>query len=304
MTLIIVMSIVWGICATRLVRPMFIVGLVKYHTCFYDRDRDNSEYHAFHKNNLVGEIFGEVFKFFVAFGFSLVIYLGGFSVTVQGSLPAIIFALICQVVSLSLALGEEKSIPAWVCILVCVVWLIVEWIVVSFAHYDINEVCVEEEMPVVTLSVDDKEVHTEYVVTSERILQTYGVDTADTPILIGDYFVSYVTGGPSNRGVVAVDRKDFNRAYHIPIKYSPGVYKVRRNHPTWRFRELFIAVEENKEDGKYQFNAYKVYMVVKQTGAFSYNTGGYLVFNLRTGEEEFFSQTDVLPKYMYRRNVE
>ena len=276
---IIFLSLFWAVCSTCLIRPWFWKGVK-------EKDLFN------HGNEKIGfsdtwesDVVLEIFFFVVTFLLGILIYgLAGCRQDIYGSLPLIALCFLFQI------FWKNQGRARYIFIASVIVISILLWLqdgIVGEGNsafaVSINKV---ETVPISASTSEQKS-----FISADDIKALFKVDSAKGPTYNNGKYVFTVEGRDIDRGVVVIDKNNYNNATLLHINYDFYVENIRAKYPTKKLRTLYIAISDDN-------TPYGVFATANKTWLLGhYVVDGYLLFNLNTGETESFSQED-LPEFV------
>lgn len=277
---IILLSLVWAICSTCLVRPWFWKG-VKNKYLFNDGVRIGCSNKSW-KGNLAVEIVCFVGVFIL----SMCIYAGsGFRQNLYGSFPLIMVCFLLQ------CLFDNQGKVSYTVMLTIVAISAIFWIWDGIVGYDISvPLNTVDSMPLTAIQVDE-DTEVKLFISSSEIQSLFKVDSASGPTYNNGKYIFTVSGGDNGKGIVIIDKDNDTEANFLSCSYGLNVADVRSQYPIQKLKELYIAISDDNVP-------YGLFAVAEKNWILgNYNVNGYVMLNLITGEAQEFKQEE-LPKFV------
>lgn len=277
---IILLSLVWAICSTCLVRPWFWKG-IKNKYLFNDGVRigfDNASW----KGNLATEIVCFVGVFIV----SMCIYAGvGCRQNLYGSFLLIMLCSFLQ------CLWDNQGKARYTVMLSIVAISAILWIQDGIVGYDIsvplNKV---DNVPLATTQVDEN-TKVKLFISSGEISSLFKVDSASGPTYNNGKYIFTVSGGDNGEGIVIIDKDSYTEANFLSCSYGLNITDLRSQYPTHKLKELYITISDENVP-------YGLFAVADKNWILgTYNVNGYIMLNLVTGEVQELMQ-EQLPHFV------
>ncbi len=277
----ILLSLVWALCSTCLVRPWFWKG-VKHKDLF----NNHGEKIGFDNDSWKGTLAIEIVCFVGVFLLSMFLYaVGGVRQSLYGSFLLIMFCFLLQ--CLWSYQGKVRyTIMLTVVVISAILW-IQDSIVGSKISIPLNKV---DSVPLTTSDVqEDKQV--KLFVSSSEIQNLFKVDSASGPTYNNGKYIFTVSGGDNGKGIVIIDKDNYSEANFIPCSYGLDVTDVRSEYPTQKLKELYITISDDN-------TPYALFAVADKSWVLgTYNVNGYVMLNLITGECQKLTQ-EQLPDFV------
>ena len=276
---IILLSLVWAICATCLVRPWFWKG-VKNKYLFNDGVRIGFS------NNWQFCVKMEILCFVVVFICSVINYaLAGCRYNLYGCFPLIMICFLAQ------CLWENQVKVRYTIMLTIVAVSAILWIqdgiVGCGISVPLNKV---SSVPLTTTQTDD-DTEVKLFISSSEIQSLFKVDSASGPTYNNGKYIFTVSGGDNGKGIVIIDKDNYTEANFLSCSYGLNITDVRSQYPTQKLKELYITISDDNVP-------YGLFAVADKNWILgTYNVNGYVMLNLITGEVQEFKQEE-LPKFV------
>lgn len=274
---IILLSLVWAICSTCLVRPWFWKG-VKNKYLFNDGTRI-----GFPNNSWKSYVAIEIVLFVLMFLFSIGSYaIVGCRQNLYGSFILVIMCCIAQCVWEHQ--GKVRySIFIIIAVISAVLW-IQDGIVGSSIRVPFNKVTT------VTLTQYDENTEVKSFISSNEVQNLFKVTSASGPTYNNGKYIFTVDGGDTGKGVVIIDKGNYEQAKFLSCEYGfrlDDVKYLRSQYPTQKLRSLYITISDDND-------VYELFSVSDKEWIFgTYHVKGYILFNLITGEQEFMQEEEL-----------
>lgn len=276
---IILLSLVWALCSTCLVRPWFWKG-VKHKDLF----NTDGEKIGFGNNNWKINLAIEIICFCVMFFASML----GYAVdgaNLYGSFPLIMLCFLFQCFW-SYQGKVRYTIMLTVAMISALLW-IQDTCVGNKISIPLNRVA---SVPLPT-SVVEEDKQVKLFVSSSEIKSLFKVDSATGPTYNNGKYIFTVSGGVNGNGIVFIDEDNYSEANFIPCSYELDVKDIRSKYPTQKLKELYIAVSDDN-------TPYALFAVANKSWVLgTYNVNGYVMLNLITGESQKLTQ-ELLPDFV------
>lgn len=276
---IILLSLVWALCSTCLVRPWFWKG-VKHKDLF---NTDGKKI-GFGNNNWKINLAIEIICFCVMFFASMLGYAVA-GANLYGSFPLIMLCFLFQCFW-SYQGKVRYTIMLTVAMISALLW-IQDTCVGNKISIPLNRVA---SVPLPT-SVVEEDKQVKLFVSSSEIKSLFKVDSATGPTYNNGKYIFTVSGGVNGNGIVFIDEDNYSEANFIPCSYELDVKDIRSKYPTQRLKELYIAVSDDN-------TPYALFAVANKSWVLgTYNVNGYVMLNLITGESQKLTQ-ELLPDFV------
>lgn len=272
---IILLSLVWAICATCLVRPWFWKG-VKNKYLFNDGIRIGFD--RSWKMNLVVEIA----CFVLVFLCSILIYgLFAFRQNLYGSFFMIIACSITQ------SLWDNQGKVRDIIMLSIVVISAILWIQDGIVGYNINVPLNTVDSVPLTATQVDEDTKVKLLISSSEIESLFKADSASGPTYNNGKFIFTVSGGDNGKGIVIIDKDNYTEANFLSCSYELNVRDVRSKYPTQKLKELYITISDDNVP-------YGLFAIADKNWLLgTYKVNGYIMLNLMTGETQELIQEEL-----------
>lgn len=278
---IILLSLIWAICSTCLVRPWFWKG-VKNKNLFNDGVRIGFS-NKFWKRDIAVEI---VF-FVVVFIFSISLYSGaGFRQNIYGSF---LFIIICFITH---CVWDNQRKVHYIIILTVAAINAIFWIQDGIVGCNINAPLNKVNSVPLTATKVDEDTDVKLFISSSEIQSLFKVDYASEPTYNNGKYIFTVSGGDNGNGVVVIDKDNYTEANFLPYSYEFEVKDVRSQYPTQKLKKLYIAISNDNVP-------YGIFAVAKKSWFLgTYKVNGYIMLNLMTGETTQELTQEELPDFV------
>ena len=276
---IILLSLVWAICATCLVRPWFWKKLKNNN--FFTNGVSIGFFHEYKQ-----EIVIEILCFTIALLLSMYLYAFiGVRMNLYGSLPMIICCFLAQCV------WEQQRKIYNIIFLTIVVISVILWIQDGIVGMIISAPINKVRSVPLTTTQKDEETGVKLFVSSSEIKSLFKVDSAGEPTYNNGKYIFTVSGGDNGKGIVIIDKDNCKEANFLSCSYELDITDVRSQYPTKKLKELYITISDDNEP-------YGLFAVADKSWILgSYKVNGYVMFNLITGETQEFKQEE-LPEFV------
>ena len=281
---VILLSLLWAVCSTCLVRPWFWKG-VKNKDLF----NHNGEKIGF-DDSWKGNLAVEIVCFVGVFGLSMLLYLrGGCRQNLWGSFPMIILCFILQ--CLWSYQGKLRYIVFLSYAAIFAILWIQDGIVGSNINIPLNRVESVELSNALCVQEDDEDTQVKLFVSASEIKSLFKVNSASGPTYNNGKYIFTVSGGDTGDGVVLIDKNNYTKADFISCSYSLDVTSVRFQYPTQKLRALYVTISDDNVP-------YGLFAVADKNWFFgTYNVNAYLLINLTNGETQKLTQ-EQLPSFV------
>lgn len=273
---IILLSLVWAVCATCLVRPWFWKRIKKK---YLFNDDGNP---GFYRPKLKQELATEIFCFVVVFALSMLLYaVAGFRQNLYGSFLMIMLCFIAQ--CLWVNQGKMPYIIMLIIVAVSAVLCIQDVIVGYDISVPLNKV---GSVPLTTTQTDaDTEV--KLFISSSEIKSLFKADSASDPTYNNGKYIFTVIGGDNGKGIVIIDKGNYTQANFLSCSYDFDVTNLRFQYPTQKLKKLYITISDSNVP-------YGLFAVADKNWIFgTYKVNSYIMLNLMTGESQKFMQEEL-----------
>ena len=276
---IILLSLVWALCSTCLVRPWFWKG-VKHKDLF----NTDGEKIGFGNNNWKINLAIEIICFCVMFFASMLGYAVA-GANLYGSFPLIMLCFLFQCFW-SYQGKVRYTIMLTVAMISALLW-IQDTCVGNKISIPLNRVA---SVPLPT-SVVEEDKQVKLFVSSSEIKSLFKVDSATGPTYNNGKYIFTVSGGDNGKGIVIIDEDNYSEANFIPCSYGLDVIDIRSKYPTQKLKELYITISDDN-------TPYALFAVANKSWVLgTYNVNGYVMLNLITGECQKLTQ-EQLPDFV------
>lgn len=277
---IILLSLVWAICSTCLVRPWFWKG-VKNKYLFNDDGRI-----GFSRKSWKIELAIEIVCFVVVFIVSIYIYAGvGVRQNLYGSFPLIMACFLLQ--SLWANQGKVRTTVMLTIVAISTVFWIWEGIVGTCINVPLNKV---DSVALITTQVDEDN-DIKILISSSEIQSLFKVSFASGPTYNNGKYIYTVSGRDNGKGIVIIDKDNYTEANFLSCSYELKVRDIRSQYPTQKLKELYITISDDNVP-------YGLFAVADKNWILgTYKVNSYIMFNLMNGESQEFMQEE-LPDFV------
>ena len=276
---IILLSLVWAICATCLVRPRFWKSVKN--KIFFNRGVKIKI-----TRRLKADIKFEMTCFIVVFLLSMFVYaMVGVRLNLYGSFFMIIVSFWLQ-----WFWEEKEKICDTICLTIIVISAIL-WIQDGIVGMDISVPLNKVSSMQLTTTQTDEETGVKLFISSSEIQSLFKVDSASGPTYNNGKYIFTVSGGDTGKGIVIIDRDNYNEAKFLPHSYDLDITDVRLQYPTKKMKQLYIAISDDNVP-------YELFAVADKSWILgTYKVSGYVMLNLITGDVQELKQ-DELPEFV------
>lgn len=276
---IILMSVIWAICSTCLVRPWFWKG-VKNKYLFNDGVRIGFD--RTWKKNVAVEITCFVFVFLISMFFYAV---AGFRTNLYGSFLMIMICLLAQ------CLWDNQGKARYTIMLTIVAVSAILWIQDGIVGCGISVPLNKVSSVPLTTTQTDEDTKVKLFISSSEIKNLFKVDSASGPTYNNGKYIFTVSGGDNGKGIVIIDKDNYTEANFLSCSYGLDITDVRSQYPTQKLKELYITISDDNVP-------YGLFAIADKNWIFgTYKVNGYIMLNLITGEVQEFKQEE-LPNFV------
>lgn len=272
---IILLSLVWAICSTCLVRPWFWKG-VKNKYLFNDGIRIGFD-RSWKKNVAV-----EITCFVIVFLVSMFFYGAlGFRQNLYGSFLMIMLCFLTQ------CLWDYQGKVRVTIMLTIVAVSAILWIQDDIVGYDISVPLNKVNSVPLTATQTDEDTDVKLFISSSEIQSLFKVDSSSGPTYNNGKYIFTVSGGDNGKGIVVIDKDNYTEANFLSCSYELNVTDVRSQYPTQKLKELYITISDDNVP-------YGLFAVADKNWLLgAYKVNGYIMLNLMTGEIQEFTQEEL-----------
>lgn len=287
---VIMLSLVWAICSTCLVRPWFWQGVINKTLV-----RNYEEKRIGFTKSWKSEIAAEIFVFTFLFILSIAMYLGGGKrYTLSDSYIMIIICFLAQCAAWDYQ-GKVRYCTFLSLAAVFIVLYVQDSIATSNIQAPLNKVESIDLTVESTQIQQDERTIIKLFVSADEIKNLFHADSVSGPSYNNGKYIFIVSGGSNGYGVVIIDQKDYKKAKFISCPHKFEIASIRPNYPTLKLKEVFVAISDDNVP-------YGVFAVAEKEWFFgNYNVTQYLLFNLTSGESQIFSPKE-LPEFVTNNN--
>lgn len=277
---IILLSLVFAVCSTCLVRPWFWIGVKR-------KDLLNHGGEKIGFNDCWGQdLAKQIIIFIVIFMFNMFSFTEiGLRQNLFGFLPLIILCVAPQL------FWNFQGKLQYIIITSILVISAALWIQDIIVGYDISVPLNKVDSVQITAFdvLNDEEV--KLFVSSSEIKSIYKAKSATGPTYNNDKYIYTVIGGDNGDGIVFIDKNSCYRSTFIPCSSDSSVEDIRSKYPTQKLVELYITVSDN-------YTPYKLFAVADKSWLLgTYNVNGYILLNLMTDECQSYTE-ETLPDFV------
>lgn len=276
---IILLSLVWAICATCLVRIWFWKG-VKNKNLFNDGIRIGFD--RTWKKNVAVEIACFIFVFLISMFFYVAL---GFRTNLYGSFFMIMLCFLAQ------CLWDNQGKARYTIMLTVVVVSAILWIQDGIVGCSISVPLNKVSGVPLTTTQTDEDTEVKLFISSSEIQSLFKADSASGPTYNNGKYIFTVSGGDNGKGIVIIDKENYTEANFLSCSYGLNIKDVRSQYPTQKLKKLYITISDDNVP-------YGLFAVADKNWILgTYNVKGYVMLNLITGEVQEFKQEE-LPKFV------
>lgn len=274
---IILLSLVWSICSTCLVRPWFWKGV---------KNKDLFNYHGakigFVNDSWKEDLAIEILCFIVVFAVSMLIYAGiGFRQNLYGSFPLIMLCFLLQ------CLWSYQGKVRYTIMLTIVAISAILWIQDGIVGYDISVPLNKVNSVPLTAIQTDEDADVKLFISSSEIQSLFKVNSSSGPTYNNGKYIFTVSGGYNGKGIVVIDKDNYTVANFLSCSYGLNVTDVRSQYPTQKLKKLYITISDDNVP-------YGLFAVADKNWLLgTYKVNGYIMLNLMTGEIQEFAQEEL-----------
>ena len=283
---IILLSLVWAICATCLVRPWFwkFVKNLFNDGVRIEFTRELKENRALQRK-LKENIQTEIGCFIIVFLVSMFFYaMLGVRTNLYGSFLMIMLCFLAQ------SIWENQKICDRIFLSIVVISVIL-WIQDGIVGESISIPLKQVSSVPLTTTQTDEETGVKLFISSSEIQSLFKADSASGPTYNNGKYIFTVSGGDNGNGIVIIDKDNCKEANFLSCSYELDITDVRSQYPTKKLKELYITISDDNEP-------YGLFAVADKSWILgSYKVNGYVMFNLITGETQEFKQEE-LPEFV------
>lgn len=276
---IILLSLVWAVCATCLVRPWFWKG-VKNKYLFNDNGRIGFD-RSWEKNVAV-----EIACFVVVFLLSMFVYaVAGCRQNLYGSFLMIMLCFLAQ------CLWDYQGKIRYTIMLTIVAISAILWIQDGIVGCGISVPLNKVSSVPLTTTQTDEDTEVKLFISSSEIQSLFKVDSASGPTYNNGKYIFTISGGDNGKGIVIIDKDNYTEANFLSCSYGLDITDVRSQYPTQKLKDLYITISDDNVP-------YGLFAVADKNWILgTYTVNGYVMLNLITGEVQEFKQEE-LPKFV------
>ena len=278
---IILLSLVWAICSTCLVRPWFWKGVKKKYLF-----NDYGARIGFDNDSWKGNLAIEIVCFVGIFALSVLIYaVAGCRQSLYGSFPLIMLCFFLQ------CLWSYQG-KVWDTIMLTVVVIsAVLWMQDGIAGENISIPLNNVNSVQITTSSTQEDTEVKLFISSSEIKSLFKVESVSGPTYNNGKYIFTASGGDNGKGIVIIDKDNYTEANFLPCSYGLNVTELRSQYPTQKLKALYITISDDN-------TPYGLFAVAKKSWLLgTYNVNCYVMLNLLTGEMQEFTQ-EQLPVFV------
>jgi hypothetical protein len=279
----ILLSLIWAICSTCLVRPWFWKGVIEKDLFNYDGKKL-----GFSNDFWKREVVIEVVFFVVTFALSMFMYF--FAATRQnlyGSFLMIIACFIFQCAWNYQGRARYKFMLT-VAAVSAILWL-QDGIVGCFISVPEDKV---DSVPVTSTKIDEgNEVAVKILISTSEVKSLFKVTSASGPTYNNGKFIYVVNGGENGKGIVIIDADNSTEAKFLPRSYDLDIRDIRSQYRTYKLKPVEVVVSDDNVPYGLFAKADKTWVLG------TYKVKGYILFNLVNGESQEYTQEE-LPNFV------
>lgn len=285
---VIMLSLVWAICSTCLVRPWFWKGVINK-TLVINYEEKRIGFTKSWKSEIVAEIFAFTFIFMLSMAMYLV---AGKRYTLSDSYIMIIICFLAQ------CLWSYQGKVRYGLFLSFALILFILFAQDSIATSNIQTPLNKVESIYLTIEstqIQDENTIIKLFVSADEIKNLFHANSVSGPTCNNGKYIFIVSGGSNGYGVVIIDQRDYKKAKFISCPHKFEIVSIRPDYPTLKLKEVFVAISDDNVP-------YGVFAVAEKEWFFgNYNVTQYLLFNLTSGESQIFSPKE-LPEFVTNNN--
>lgn len=276
---IILLSLVWAVCATCLIRPWFWKGVK-------NKNFLTGNVGIGFSNSWEFEVKMEIFFFVAEFLVSILWYaVIGVRQNLYGSFCMIIICVFSQ------CLWDNQGKVRYTIMLSIIAISAILWIQDGIVGYDINVPLNKVNSVPLIATQTDEDTKTKLFISSSEIESLFKADSASGPTYNNGKYIYTVNGGDNGKGIVTIDKDNYTEAKFIPCKCELDVNYLRSQYPTQKLKELCITISDDNVPYGLFASAEKTWLLG------TYDVKGYVMLNLITGEIQEFKQEE-LPSFV------
>ena len=271
---IILLSLVWAICSTCLVRPWFWKGVKKKYLF-----NDYGARIGFDNDSWKSNLMAEIVCFVAIFVLSVFLYaVAGFRQSLYGSFLPIMLCFLSQ------CLWSYQGKVHDTIMLTFVGISAILWIQDSIVGKNISVPLNKVDSVQITTPSTQKDAEVKLFVSSSEIQSLFKVDSASGPTYNNGKYIFTVSGGDNGKGIVIIDKDNYTEANFLSCSYELNVTELRSQYPTQKLKALYITISDDN-------TPYGLFAVADKSWILgAYNVNGYVMLNLLTGETQEFTQ--------------
>lgn len=271
---IILLSLVWAICSTCLVRTWFWKGVKKKYLF-----NDGGARIGFDNFRWKGNLAAEIACFVLVFLLSLLIYtVAGARQTLYTSFPFIALCFLLQ------CMWDYQGKIRYIVMLTFVAISLILWAQDVIVGFNISVPLNKVESVQLTTSEVHEDTEVKLFVSSSEIRSLFKVYSATGPTYNNGKYIFTVSGGDTGNGIVIINKDNPTEANFIPCSYELDITDIRYKYPSHKLKELYITISDDNIPYALFATADKSWLLG------TYEVNGYIMLNLVTGETEELTQ--------------
>ena len=275
---IILISLVFAICSTCLVRPWFWKAVKRREMLKVGRTI------GFTTEHWKFEVTIEILTFVITFAAGIVLFISiGCRQNIYGIFLLIILCALFQ------CIWDHQPRRFYIKMVIIMFLSAALWIQDGFSKIEIrlNNV---ESVPI-TATEGNKDFNIKYFISNDEIRSLFKADWAEGPTYNNGKYIYIAKGRDLGYGVIVIDTDDYSEAKFIQCNYKADVTELRHVYPTEKLEELYVTCSDENIP-------YCLFAVAEKTWLLGkYDVTGYVMLNLQSGESKFFAEED-LPEFV------
>lgn len=258
---IILISIIWGICSTPLIRPYFWISIIEQ-----KKEKKEDTYKEAKKKGRRMKIWIHIAFFLITFLISMEMYI---CTQCRQNMFAIypVMLIICSFFQ-KICINQKQNLWVKLLLLILLVFWCVDWIQI-------------ENIETCTNYVDEIKLAENAILLPHTISSLFNMEYEEGPLYINNKYIYKVSKKKHNKALVMISAENPKIAKLIPYFYDENdIQEIRNEYPTKVIKKLQITVlDDNTPVG--------VYAIAEKTNIFKkYDVKEYLYVNLITGKRE------------------
>lgn len=276
MRLPLLLSLLWTICSTVLIRPWFWISIIKRKTI--EGDDENTGFRNDNESDPSSAMIVQAILAVVTFIISTFVY---FKVKTRynfyGSIFPILFVLVFQWLTMKF-LCLDKHCKGKTAILVIIGIICVFFSLEDATRKENRVESFDKEIPVVFFSKEQAE-KGEDLPSREIIASLFNATDVLNPVYSNGKFIYIVNAGINGYGIVVINEDSAESAKFIACDTGYGVsIKLRSQYPNDRIEERSVVITDDDVP-------FAKYVILDKTGLFGELViGKYILQNMLTGE--------------------